>query len=592
MAVMIPGELYLDDTHFSGGELRLFELLKTLPDEYYVFHSTHWNEKERKNTMSHRNYIQWGEADFTIFHPSYGLIVFEVKDGLISYKQNTGWIQENRKTGYQKTIDPMVQAEKSKYFFLRILEKKFAGPSPYPLCSAVWFTSVDKQCIDGSFPLNYQEELVLWLNDLSNTKNIEKALKRIYNFCSVQKRTATEELTQKVLSAIAPEFGTFQSMRSRAIASKALFHKMTLEQSYLLDYLEEQNEAAIHGVAGTGKTVLAVQKAQRLAENDRVMFLCFNRFLKEHLEQNHSQPNIDFYNLDTLLVKMTASPLPANTKEKDEAILDLLMNWEEYHFNYNHVIIDEGQDFKDDHLQALKDIVQSRKGCFYVFYDKNQFVNGLEFPEWLNHMECRLILSRNCRNTKEIALTSTRPIGIQEEKIKMRREEPSAFYTDVPKPTFFIVKDLQQMKEHLIKLLKKYTSAGIAKENIVILTCKTEKTSILTEKDFVLTSTYHLSKNRTDNRILFTTVRKFKGLEAEVVICIDIDEKTFQNSTEKMAFYVGTSRATTVLDLFSVGEASDISFALSGDKSLKGPRCLKMIRDKLCVKIGSDTDLV
>lgn len=38
---------------------------------------------------------------------------------------------------------------------------------------------------------------------------------------------------------------------------------MTAEQMYLLDYLEEQEEAAIHGVAGTGKTVLAVQKPNR-----------------------------------------------------------------------------------------------------------------------------------------------------------------------------------------------------------------------------------------------------------------------------------------------------------------------------------------
>lgn len=36
---------------------------------------------------------------------------------------------------------------------------------------------------------------------------------------------------------------------------------MTREQNRLLDYLDEQQIAAIHGVAGTGKTIMAIEKA-------------------------------------------------------------------------------------------------------------------------------------------------------------------------------------------------------------------------------------------------------------------------------------------------------------------------------------------
>lgn len=586
---MIPGELYAEDSNFSGGELKLFELLKALPDTYFVFHSTQWNEKERQSTMGRREYVQWGEADFTVFHPEYGIIVFEVKDGLISYSQSSGWLQKNRSTGYEKCIDPMAQAEKSKYHFLRVLERKFQGKSPYPLCSAVWFTAVDKQCVEGNLPLNYQDELVLWANDLSSTSNIDKAFKRIYSFCSAEKVATKEELTRKVVNAIAPEFGSFQSMRSRVIATKALFHKMTMEQSYLLDYLEEQKEAAIHGVAGTGKTVIAVQKAKRLAEeNEKVLFLCFNRFLKDHLEENHSHENIDFYNLDSLLVKKTASPLPQNSHEKDDAIWNFLADWQEYQWEYKHIIIDEGQDFKDDHLQALKEIADQQQGCFYVFYDKNQFVQGLSFPEWINQMECRLVLSRNCRNTKEIAITSTRPLGIEESKIKMRREDPANEYTEPPRPTIYFQKEVSDLKEILIKLLKKYVSAGILKENIVILSCKKEGDSAIQKSDYKLTEAYQLTDKKMNGKILFTTVRKFKGLEADVVICIDIDQKTFLNANEKNAFYVGTSRATTALDLITLSEKNLLAEALTGESNLKGPRAVKGIRDHLKVKIASE----
>ena len=43
------------------------------------------------------------------------------------------------------------------------------------------------------------------------------------------------------------------------------FIRLTREQSILLDFLEEQDRAVIGGGAGTGKTILAVEHARRLA---------------------------------------------------------------------------------------------------------------------------------------------------------------------------------------------------------------------------------------------------------------------------------------------------------------------------------------
>ena len=128
---MIPGMETKEDFNASGGELLLYELLAQLPDEYYVFHSTRWNEKLQKSEYAdaHR-YIQWGEADFTIFHPAYGFIVFEVKDGQIAFDRQRGWIQINRYSGHEKIIDPMEQAERSKYYFLEQIKRRFGG---YPL---------------------------------------------------------------------------------------------------------------------------------------------------------------------------------------------------------------------------------------------------------------------------------------------------------------------------------------------------------------------------------------------------------------------------------------------------------------------------
>lgn len=588
MAIMIPGSETLDDFNFSGGELRLHEVFAQLPDDYYIFHSTSWNEKRRRNEFSRKTYVQWGEADFTLFHPQYGVIVFEVKDGTIAYSQDRGWTQTNRQTGSSKIIDPMQQAEKSKYYFLEQVKGHFGGSSPYTFCSAVWFTAADKDCVDGQMPHNYNSDTVLWNNDMVSVEAAKQAIHRVFHFHDVRRVTPSEELTQKMLDILSPEFGAFQSIRSSAMINKAMFHRMTMEQAYLLDYLEEQEEAAIHGVAGTGKTVLAVQKALRLSETGNVLFLCFNRFLKEHLERANQNPAVSFYNIDGLAAsrirKAWVSP-----DERDELIENFLLDYQNYNWNFKHIVIDEGQDFKDEHLLALHEIAREQKGCFYVFYDRNQFIQGLKFPEWLDQMECRLVLSRNCRNTKEIAVTSTRPIGIKEEKIKMRREMPA---TDGSlKPNLFFVPDKEKLKEYIARLVKKYRKAKLQPKNIVVLSMKAEGASILTDEDLKLDGTTPLSKTSERNTVLFTTVRKFKGLEADAIICIDIDENTFINEKKRSVFYVGTSRATTFLDMITMESPEKLASAIVQKQIQKRPQSIKAIRDSLKVKMATSSDL-
>ena len=589
MAIMIPGMETKDDFNASGGELLLYELLQQLPDDYYIFHSTHWNEQRRRNEYSSRKYVQWGEADFTVFHPAYGFIIFEVKDGLISYSRERGWIQINRNSGVAKTIDPMDQAERSKYYFLDRIKSRFGGQSPYTFCSAVWFTAGDRANIEGSLPLNYKEEIVLWSNDLQSATSAEMAIRRIYRFYDARVVEPTEEMTAKVLDTLSPEFGVVQTIRSRTLAAKALFRRMTTEQMYLLDYLEEQDEAAIHGAAGTGKTIMAVQKAKSLAQSDRVLFLCFNRFLKSHLEQSYgTSTNISFFTLDGLAGAFTGA-FNGSPEERTDTITEFLMDWDEYELPFKHIIVDEGQDFIDMHLQLLHDIAQAHHGYFYVFYDRNQFVQGMNYPEWLDKMECRLILSKNCRNTKEIAITSTRPIGIDEDRIKMRRE---VIDDGAIKPNLFFVDDKPALKEYLSKLISKYIASGLTDKDIVVLSMKPEGKSILTKDDLRLPGNRVLAKEQSEDGILFTTVRKFKGLEAMAVICIDIDSETFENSKGRSVFYVGTSRAMTYLDLITTNQPEELATAINGNETYrKRPQAIKTIRDALKVKIASESDL-
>ena len=52
------------------------------------------------------------------------------------------------------------------------------------------------------------------------------------------------------------------------------------------------------------------------------------------------------------------------------------------------------------------------------------------------------------------------------------------------------------------------------------------------------------------NKYRFSTCRKFKGLEADAVVLVDVDEEIFE-SENSLIYYVGTSRARLWLDIFT-----------------------------------------
>ena len=445
----------------------------------------------------------------------------------------------------------------------------------------------------GNLPLNYKEETTLWANDLASVEQVQNAINRVFKYHDAYCANPSQELTSKTLDLLAPEFGLVKSIHSRAIANETLFHLMTREQNRLLEYLDEQQTAAIHGAAGTGKTIMAIEKAKRLETDGPVLLLCFNRFLMEHIreELSDNHPNISVFTIDGLCTKLSGGlPHFDSADDRNDAILEVLMDWKSLRWNYKHIIVDEGQDFFADHLQLLGEIAEEKDGCFYVFYDKNQFIQGQEYPEWLDHAECRLVLSHNCRNTHEIALTSTRPIALPEKRIRMN---PFMERAEQPKPKLFFVSDNEALQEYVLKLIRKYSDAKYKKSDIVLLSMKAEGCSALERENMIPELAAICSDKRQTNKVLFTTVRKFKGLEADVVICIDVDEDTFTNETNRSLFYVGTSRAKTWLDIVTTTSQEALANAITGDDApRKRPQAVKAVRDALCVKIGTVGDLI
>src|SRR5699024_7610519 len=319
------------------------------------------------------------------------------------------------------------------------------------------------------------------------------------------------------------------------------FNRMTAEQSVLLDYLEEQEIAGIQGTAGTGKTMIAIEKARRLSQNEKVVFLCFNSLLGEFLKKRYEKEmtNVTFTNLYAMVAKAY------NRRVDEDDIVSFLNSTEDFpnDWKYKSIIVDEGQDFSTNMIEKLKDISILNEGSFYVFYDKNQLVQQRNNLEWLQVIECNLVLSINCRNTLEIAKSSTRPLRIEDKKIKTK------YKIDGKQPYFYNLNSTSKLIDKIDESIRNFTEEGIQRKQIVILTVKTFDKSIL--KDIEKIGNYRIVNEPDGKNILFTTARKFKGMESDIVLLIDIDEETLSNDESLRVFYVGASRAKTQLNLYS-----------------------------------------
>ncbi len=548
MAKMFPPvrEILGDDVPLA--ERLVYESLEHLPNEYIVFHSVQWT-KQHKN----KNFT-WKENDFVIVHPKRGIIVMEVKGGLIKC-QNGVMYQQNQKTGEWNQIkegsDPYTQAKKGMFYYREVFEPKiFNMVERLPFMTAVWFPGA-KIGPETQLPSNYKEIefAILDSEDLEAVSqvSIEKVLRRIYqHYGAANYIDLSNDEVKLIIDTIAPDFHLIPSPSIVKVDLDRQFLRLSNEQSGLLDYIEEQGFATIQGAAGTGKTVVALEAAKRFADQNRkVLFLCYNSFLYEHLRDDCAHENVDYRNIHALAARYTTEDVLVE-KNRVAAIESI----DPEQFEYDDIIIDEAQDLEDAEVMHLKMIAELREGHFFAFYDKNQIVLKRETPKWIDKSECKLVLTRNCRNTYEIACTAYNVIDAE---VKQRLNA----ITGVKPSICFAGSDSEAM-DRLEKLISFYMNDenGYKENEITILSLVSEKKSFLRERDKI--GKYSFTRERDGEHIFVTTAKKFKGLEGKVIIIIDIDRNSFNDDQQKRNFYVACSRATHRLSLFINADAEQM----------------------------------
>jgi len=548
MAIMIPGKPL--DYDSSSKEDIIFDVFKEkLPNNVYVVHSLKISDKSSDGKWYN------AEIDFLIIIPNKGLIAVEAKAGQIYPEYKTGLIYEGKETNYlwhyangdvMNYNGPFRQVDRAWRNLGKYLKEGRAsiygfGDKYYPSW-CVCLPSIPKETIDAwNLPPDAgSKDLIISKNDLDGAKLYDKLLK-IIDVCSnkayIMDDDECRRFIQYVISPsvhLLPAKNFWVNLQEQRIAS---FIKTQIE---VLDFLEEQNIAVIGGAAGTGKTVVALEKARRISEKkEKVLFLCYNRKLKDYLDKEYVNEYIRFETIDSLAYSYFGVYNDVDYSALSDRIFEDYSNGV---FEYKNFIIDEAQDFGKDKIEKsgflaiLKDIAEETDGCCYFFYDKYQLVQSKEVPSVIQDADCKISLFKNCRNTKKIASTSYKVF--YEKELSKREIKGFEEGMSFPKGIICEKKDTWSKIEELITYYKK-----LEYKDIVVLSAKGE----LTKDGMVNSSISDHSKGEyiypNNIQTRFLTCRTFKGLEAHVVILIDVDKSVLLDDEKRLLFYVGASRA-------------------------------------------------
>jgi hypothetical protein len=140
---------------------------------------------------------------------------------------------------------------------------KVAAATNFLFCHAVWFPdgAVDR----ARLPMNYHPDMTFDAEDVARPAEAIQRAFRYWHSVFPGRIGLTSDVAKLVFDALAPTLLIVRSVRQTLDERQEQLVQLTREQARIVDFLDEQLHAAILGPAGTGKTLLAVEKARRQA---------------------------------------------------------------------------------------------------------------------------------------------------------------------------------------------------------------------------------------------------------------------------------------------------------------------------------------
>lgn len=526
MATVIPQE----PLSTSAAELKVRAALATLDDGWTVLHGVAWQGIRSGRPAD-------GEADFVLVRPGHGIIVVEVKGGGVELEQGA-WFSTDRHGARHKIKDPYLQAVQSKHSLLAHLQGQGVLDRFVPFGHVVALPDIAQAPVLG--PAGPSE--ITWTD--RDVRSISAAVQAVVDHWELRCELSGAE-SAAIVSALAPTISVRPLLREQVAVSLDRQLELTAEQVGALQGLRRNRRTLIYGGAGTGKTVLAVERARQIAaDGSRVLLTCFNRPLGDHLaEVTAEDPLItagSFHSFAFGQAKNAGELLPTspNADWYDDELPSLLPQAAAANGTaFDALVIDEAQDFAPMWWTSLALLLEDPdNGPFHLFLDSNQSIYRSDWEAPFDGAS--FDLSINCRSSVPIL---ERVAFLTDGAAPPSRGAPG------PDPRFEPIESFGDVGAALRRSLHRLlVEERLSASQLTILSTSKDVVEELRARKVGP----HLICKPGQSGIVAETVHRFKGLESDAVVLIVPEVSA---DTERL-LYVGVTRARAYLEAIAVPE--------------------------------------
>lgn len=557
MAILIP------ETPKScpNGERLVYEKLgRELDADWIVLHSLGLHGHETK---------LWGEADIVVLSTR-GFFALEVKGGKVSCRDGEWHFGEPGWQQYSKKEDPWTQAKGTMYAVRnRLVEADgsfadllfgFGVVMPMETFTATGAEFEPAVLLDRR---DFRRNAGFYIGGLQRHWQSEYEKKH-----GRAPRLPTRADIRRAREILRPDVESVFSIGSYLNGVEAKLVQLSNDQIRVSRRMASNPRTVVRGRAGTGKTIIAIERAKQLAERGaRVLYLCFNQLLARHIRLSLADDararGIDVRHVHALYHDVIAEAGMVDRLERCEpgsrelfatafpqTFVDAVL--EKGITPWDAVVIDEAQDLlTTDNLDAFDLMVDGglNRGRWHLFFDPLQNIYGADVQ---TAVERRLAeaqpafddLYENCRNTRQVAVQGSIVSGI---------DFALDGAPDGPDCDNVYYCDREAFPARLEATVKDLLARDVRPQDIAILSTRKRENSLIAGIAQLAGLPVADAADAGEGTLLFSTMHAFKGLERLVVLAIDMEE--IGQAQWSMLHYAGLSRARGLLRVFLPGSA-------------------------------------
>ena len=421
----------------TSGERRLAERLEAkLDDDYLMWYDVPMGPKN-------------AHPDFCVMHPRRGILILEVKDWKLDSVQ-----QADKQTwtitpdGIPKNvINPLEQARQYAHQVINALERDpqlvqadgpHAGKLAFPWSYGVVFTNITrKQFMEAEMYRAIEPNRVMCKDEMLEAVDAEDLQSRLWGmFPYMMRGVMSLPQLDRVRWIMFPDVRVpIQSSLFDAADADAdlpsIMRVMDLQQEQLARSLGDGHRV-IHGVAGSGKTMILGYRAEYLAKSSMptskpILILCFNEPLGVTLASNMQAKGLadrvhvrHFHKWCRQQLVAFGQTLPAQNMSVDAIMADMVQRvitgvdrQQIPSGQYQAILIDEGHDFAPEWLRLVTQMVDPATNSLLLLYDDAQSIYERARTKTFSFKSVGVqaqgrttILKINYRNTKQILQTA------------------------------------------------------------------------------------------------------------------------------------------------------------------------------------------